>query len=71
MRLSAPLRDALARGRATLHLDLAPGRTLERLTADLSRPRGHDSLANHLRRRAGIEGVKAALLRELLPAGDG
>ncbi|HQU78519.1 MAG TPA: TIGR03862 family flavoprotein [Azonexus sp.] len=66
--LSAPLRDALeTEGRAVLHLDLAPGKTLERLTADLSRPRGRDSLANHLRRRAGIEGVKAGLLRELLP----
>lgn len=66
--LSAPLRDALeTAGHATLHLDLAPGKTLERLTADLARPRGRDSLANHLRRRAGIEGVKAGLLRELLP----
>ena len=66
--LSAPLRDTLeATGRATLHLDLAPGKTLERLRADLARPRGRDSLANHLRRRAGIEGVKAGLLRELLP----
>ena len=66
--LSAPLRDMLeTEGRAVLHLDLAPGKTLERLTADLSRPRGRDSLANHLRRRAGIEGVKAGLLRELLP----
>jgi len=67
--LSAPLRDALARdGHATLHLDLVPGRSLERLTADLTRPRGRDSLANHLRRRAAIEGVKAGLLRELCPA---
>ena len=67
--LSAPLRDALARdGQATLQLDLVPGRSLERLTADLARPRGRDSLANHLRRRAGIEGVKAGLLRELCPA---
>ena len=66
--LSAPLRDALAtEGRAVLHLDLAPGRTLARLAADLAHPRGRDSLANHLRRRAGIEGVKAGLLRELLP----
>ncbi len=66
--LSAPLRDALARdGHAALTLDLAPGRSLERLTSDLSRPRGHDTLANHLRRRAGIEGVKAALLREFCP----
>ena len=66
--LSAPLRDALAtEGRAVLHLDLAPGRTLARLAADLAHPRGRDSLANHLRRRAGIEGVKAGLVRELLP----
>lgn len=66
--LSAPLRDALeSAGRAVLCLDLAPGKTLERLKSDLARPRGRDSLANHLRRRAGIEGVKAGLLRELLP----
>ncbi|MGA9395464.1 MAG: TIGR03862 family flavoprotein [Azonexus sp.] len=66
--LAAPLRDVLAQdGSAELRLDLAPGRTLGRLSADLARPRGHDSLANHLRRRAGIEGVKAGLLREFLP----
>ena len=63
--LSAPLRDALeGDGRASLTLDLAPGRSLERLIADLSRPQGRDTLSNHLRRRVGIEGVKAALLRE-------
>jgi len=67
--LSAPLRDALEQnGHATLQLDLAPGRSVERLAAELARPRGRDSLANHLRRRAGIEGVKAALLRECCPA---
>lgn len=66
--LSATLRDQLVRdGRAVLSLDLAPGRSLVRLEADLARPRGRDSLANHLRRRAGIEGVKAGLLRELCP----
>ncbi|PKO34576.1 MAG: aminoacetone oxidase family FAD-binding enzyme [Betaproteobacteria bacterium HGW-Betaproteobacteria-7] len=65
---SAALRDALAAGEAAvLSLDLVPGRSLERLTADLARPRGHDSLASHLRRRAGIEGVKAGLLREFYP----
>ena len=67
--VSAPLRDALGRdGDAVLHLDLAPGRSLERLSADLARPRGRDSLANHLRRHAGIDGVKAGLLREVCPA---
>ncbi|HXE40428.1 MAG TPA: TIGR03862 family flavoprotein [Azonexus sp.] len=69
--LSAPLRDALAAGQpAVLHLDLAPGRSLERLTDELSQPRGRDSLANHLRRRVGIVGVKAALLRELCAPGS-
>ena len=64
--LSAPLRNALARdGQAALTLDLAPGRSLERLTAELSQPQGRDSLANHLRRRIGLTGVKAGLLREL------
>lgn len=67
--VSSALRDAVARdGRAVLTLDLAPGRSLEKLAADLSRPRGRDSLANHLRRHAGIEGVKAGLLRECCPA---
>ncbi len=67
--LSAPLRNTLERdGRASLTLDLAPGRSLERLIADLSRPQGRDSLSNHLRRRIGIEGVKAALLREFCPS---
>lgn len=65
---SASLRDEIeARGSAVLQLDLAPGRTLQRLEEDLSRPRGRDSLSNHLRRRAGIEGVKAGLLREMAP----
>lgn len=67
--LSAPLRDALLQnGQAALCLDLVPGRSEARLAADLARPRGRDSLANHLRRRAGIEGVKAALLREVFSA---
>jgi uncharacterized flavoprotein (TIGR03862 family) len=65
--LSAELRDAIARnGHATLQLDLAPGRSLERLQQELAKPRGHRSVSEHLRRQAGIEGVKAALLYEVL-----
>lgn len=65
--LSAPLRDAIAaHGVAVLHLDLAPGKTLERVTAELAHPRGSRSLASHLQSRAGITGVKAGLLREVL-----
>ena len=51
---SAPLRDAIeTSGAAVLYLDLAPGKTLERLCADLSKPRGKLSFSNHLRKRAG------------------
>ena len=65
--LSAPLRDAIERhGSATLHLDLAPNRDLPRLLQDLRKPRRGQSMANHLRKQAGIEGVKAGLLREVL-----
>jgi uncharacterized flavoprotein (TIGR03862 family) len=63
--LSAPLRDAIeAAGGVTLHLDLAPGRSLERVLAEVSHPRGSRSLASHLQSRVGITGVKAGLLRE-------
>jgi uncharacterized flavoprotein (TIGR03862 family) len=69
--LSARLRDEIeTTGAARLRLDLAPGRDLARLVDELSQDRGSSSIANHLRRRAGIDGVKAGLLRELLPAED-
>ena len=65
--LSAELREAIARdGHATLQLDLAPGRSLQRLQQELSRPRGHRSVSEHLRRHAGIRGAKAALVYEVL-----
>jgi uncharacterized flavoprotein (TIGR03862 family) len=65
--LSAPLRDALEeQGQASITLDLLPDKSVERLAADLAQPQGRDSFANHLRRRAGLTGVKAALVRELL-----
>ncbi len=66
--LSASLRDAIARdGHATLLLDLVPGRDPERLRTELARPRKGRSLSEHLRRQAGVEGVRAALLRDVLP----
>lgn len=69
--LSALLRDAIElTGSATLTIDLAPGRGLQRLAQDLALPRGRDSLANHLRRRTGITGVKAALLHEFATPED-
>ena len=65
--LSAELRDAIAaKGSATIHLDLAPARDVERLARDLAQPRGKRTLSEHLRRHAGIDGVKTGLLYELL-----
>jgi uncharacterized flavoprotein (TIGR03862 family) len=65
--LAAPLRDAIAaRGEATLSVDLAPGRSAERVLADVAHPRGARSLSSHLQSRMGLKGVKAGLLRECL-----
>ncbi|AHG47014.1 NAD(FAD)-utilizing dehydrogenase [Rhizobium leguminosarum bv. trifolii CB782] len=64
---AAALRDRLQNGGAVLTLDLAPGRTAERLTSDLKRQDAKLSFSNRLRKGAGLDGVKAALLRELAP----
>jgi uncharacterized flavoprotein (TIGR03862 family) len=65
--LSAQLRQRIASdGHAMLWLDLAPDRSEQRLHQDLAKPRGKHSLSDHLRRQAGIGGVKSALLYEQL-----
>ena len=65
--LSAPLRDLIEQGKpATLYMDLTPDKSLAQLTTALSKPRNKASLSNHLRKRIHIEGVKTALLHELL-----
>lgn len=65
--LSPMLRDAIARdGHATLVLDLLPGREEADLACRLAKPRGSRSLSEHLRREAGVAGVRAALLYEVL-----
>lgn len=62
---SARLREDLELGSAALVLDLAPGRELERLERDLARQPKKASFANRLRKGAGLDGVKAGLVREL------
>ena len=65
--LSSVLRREIERtGSATLLLDLAPGLSLQRLTSELAQPRGSRTLATHLKRKAHLEGVKTALLHEVL-----
>jgi uncharacterized flavoprotein (TIGR03862 family) len=65
---SAVLRELINRdGKAALDVDLVPGRSFERLVRDLSRQDAKASFSNRLRKGAGLDGVKAALLRELIP----
>lgn len=64
--LAAPLRDTIARtGYAELRLDLLPDHSPDELRRRLSRSPGRDSWTTWLRRSVGLDGVKAALLREL------
>ncbi len=65
--LSAVIRDRIVvDGAATIALDLAPGLPLERVVAEVTRPRGSRSMSTHLHGRIGIGGVKRALLHEIL-----
>ncbi|MBX9707013.1 MAG: TIGR03862 family flavoprotein [Caulobacteraceae bacterium] len=69
--LSSALRDAIARdGSAILTVDLRPDLTETALAERLARPRGKDSLTNHMRKAGGLSPVAAAILREIgeLPA---
>ena len=67
--LSAAIREQINRhGSATLQLDLLPQWPLAKVQRALEKPRGSASIAKHLHRQLGIDGVKAALLRELLAA---
>ena len=69
--LSAPIREAINRdGAATVLLDLLPDRTLAQVASALARPRGSQSMAKHMHRQLKLDGVKAALLRELSDAGS-
>ncbi|MGQ2967475.1 MAG: TIGR03862 family flavoprotein [Allorhizobium sp.] len=65
---SAALRDALDRdSHAALMLDLTPGRTEEKLAADLARQDRKASFSTRLKKAANLDGAKIALLREVNP----
>ncbi|WP_372825787.1 TIGR03862 family flavoprotein [Polaromonas sp.] len=64
---SSLLRDEIAaHGSAVFHLDLLPDKSPEQVLVEVRHPRGSRSLSSHLKSRLGIEGIKAAMLHELL-----
>jgi len=58
--------DIIARGKVTFALDLSPDRSADWVLAEVSHPRGTRSLSSHLKSRLHLDGIKAAILHELL-----
>jgi uncharacterized flavoprotein (TIGR03862 family) len=58
--------DIAANGSATFLLDLLPDRTAEQVLAEVRHPRGSRSLVSHLKSRLKLDGIKVALLYEIL-----
>jgi uncharacterized flavoprotein (TIGR03862 family) len=66
--VSPLLRDVIAREHsATLHIDLKPEFSAERILAEVRHPRGSRSLSSHLKSRLNLSPVHLALLHEVLP----
>jgi uncharacterized flavoprotein (TIGR03862 family) len=64
---SAQLRDEIIRsGSATFTLDLLPDMSAEKVLQEVNHPRGSRSLSSHLKSRLSLDGIKAAILHELL-----
>ncbi len=64
---SRQLREYLeVHGKASFTIDLLPGRSVERIQADLARNRGSRSMSRHLQGVLGNNGLKRALLYEVL-----
>lgn len=53
-------------GKATFFLDLLPGRTIEKVLKELSKPRGSRSISRHLQTVLGNNALKKALLYEII-----
>lgn len=65
--VSALLRERIAaQGAATLWVDLLPDRSADQVLAAVRHPRGSRSLGSHLKSRLGLDGIKSALLHEVL-----
>jgi uncharacterized flavoprotein (TIGR03862 family) len=67
--MSSRIRDLIERdGKATVHVDLLPSHPAEQVLAEVTRPRGPRSLSTHLKSRLNLQGLKMAMLHELLSA---
>ena len=65
--VSPLLRDEIStRGSATFQLDLLPDKSHEQVLVELRHPRGSRSLSGHLKSRLNLDGIKAAMLYEVL-----
>ncbi len=65
---SSLLREEIdAHGSATFELDLLPDKSAEQVLVEVRHPRGSRSLSSHLKSRLNLDGIKAAMLYELLP----
>lgn len=56
--------------KASFLLDLLPAMSLDRVLTEVSHPRGTRSLSSHLKSRLKLDGIKAAILYELLSPED-
>lgn len=66
--LSAGLREAInTDGHTDIRIDLRPDLTVEELERRLSKPRGKNSLSNHLRKALHLDAASVALMREAGP----
>ena len=64
---SSLLRDEIAaHGSATFMLDLLPDKSPEQVLVEVRHPRGSRSLSSHLKSRLSLDGIKAAMLYEVL-----
>ena len=65
---SSAVRDQIVQqGSSTVWLNLLPGLASGRVAKEVAHPRGSRSLSSHLKSRLHLDGVKTALLYELLP----
>ena len=58
--------EIAAHGSATFLLDLLPDKTPEQVLVEVRHPRGSRSLSSHLKSRLSLDGIKSAMLHELL-----